>query len=457
MQYSESYPEDAWGFCVVHVNFTFLTGLMFWFLIKKLKGWRTHETFNSSLLRWVFGWTFPGSNAVLALLLTGGPIFGLVAVWTPTQVVDYICAPLCYLNHFCANVIFLFMFREDFTEGDEDASSSPRTASPSSGTNALLCRASLLGGRLGSSPKIMMVRAMACICILWLVGFFSAVLLVWSSPMELHNDDTVAGPLLSWSEGGGTPEVEDVRQESMKPPAGFNVFFQPRSVVCPRDDVFLADHEQVYRLKESSKGVEVWRPGPSNGSARSHCDVNEMTEDFTIEDIAAECNGNICWPLALVNEKPSQTAPHPVLLDCRTGRREELLQAESPAVRVARPARSKGPLVVAHQASLTEYRYSSRRSAWLPNWDITTDADDILAIDVSGEWLLVLHSNRTVVARSLTTGKLCGRWMLPPKTTVLGGGCAYDGNSSTIRFFVESEHSAQLMSASLPPSGERPC
>jgi len=454
MQYSETYSDPAaWGFCVVHVNFTFLIWLMFWFLIGKLKTWKTHDTFKCRLLQWVFGWTFTGSDAALALFLTAGPFFVLMAVWTSTEVVDKICDPLCYLSHFCANVIFLFMFCEDFTEGDEDASGSPSSGAASPR------RASPVGGRLRWMPKFMMVVAMALICFLWLVGFCWTVhyIIVTKNGIELHNDDSIMKSMLPWSgeDGDGVPEVKNVRREIMKPPDDLKVFFRPHSVACPGDYVFLADHAQVYRFKEaSSERVEVWKPEPATGSAKSYCDVNAVTEDFAIEDIAADCDGLVCWPVALVNEQSSYAAPHPVMLDCNTGRREALLQAESPAVRVA-GGRQKGPLVVAHRASLTEYRYSSRRGAWSPSWDITTDTADIVALDISGDRLLTLHNNKTVVARNLTTGSLCGRWMLPATlegqpVRVIGGGCAYDDNSRSIRFFEQNNHNAQLMSALLP-------
>merc|ERR1719183_2740654 len=118
------------------------------------------------------------------------------------------------------------------------------------------------------------------------------------------------------------------------------------------------------------------------------------------------------------------------VIDCRTGKRQPLLQANALADHFAQ--RGNSTLFAAHNGQVVEYHWSQQRMGWAPSWVVADySGHEIHAMDVVGSRLL-LFSQGTVQVLDLAFGARCGVWTLP--SDVLGAGCAIEGGSSVMLF-----------------------
>lgn len=224
-------------------------------------------------------------------------------------------------------------------------------------------------------------------------------------------------------------------------------FFRPHALVCPRHMVFMADEFRVFEL--------------SKGKVLPHdCEVNG-----TIADLAADCDHTGCWPVVLLRGSP------PMLYDCKTRRKEVLLQTGDSADRFATGRRGQDELLyVAHrgadnQGRVVQYFWSNGRMGWAPEWGVVNIGPSGLdAMDVVHSRLLLFRtedartpgSGSSVEILSLNSGRTCGLYELPPG--IVGAGCSKgDGNTVLILVRDAEGHAVNPMQAKLQADEEKAC
>merc|ERR1719440_392519 len=144
----------------------------------------------------------------------------------------------------------------------------------------------------------------------------------------------------------------------------------------------------------------------------------------TIADLAAKCDDNGCWPLVLLGTNP------PRVFDCMTKAEMTLLQTPEALNRFSMPT-DEGTTDVLYAVrgnEVVQYHWQKHRAGWVPNWDVAKVDDELRAIDVVDDRLLLFRKAGTVEAQSLETGLSCGTWAMPP--TLMGAGCGLKGSIS---------------------------
>mmetsp|Transcript_30429 Transcript_30429/g.87241 ORF Transcript_30429/g.87241 Transcript_30429/m.87241 type:complete len:838 (+) Transcript_30429:160-2673(+) len=277
-------------------------------------------------------------------------------------------------------------------------------------------------------PDFMLCRGLFILMLLWISA------LIWA----LHNAYTRDfRDRQSWPEWMSilvpdpvkTLEVEHFAFRRPSP------YFSPHAVTCPIDGkFFMADSFRVFMLHEGG-GDEPSKPRPFP------CDVNG-----TIADIAAVCDSeNACWPVVLLETKP------PKVFDCKKNETWPLLQVSMSATRVATMGASGSDqgldvLFASGDQQVIQYRRSEHRHGFAPEWVVLDHSEDILALDVVDDRLVVFLGH-SVEYQELATGKLCGHWKIPSGQKVIGGGCA---RGNTIHILATEGHTIHILKSQLP-------
>lgn len=292
-----------------------------------------------------------------------------------------------------------------------------------------------------STAYTMLAWGMGVLNLLWLSAFIWAVCGAVNG-MDFKNDQAV------WRTLPEGPPIAQLHKLQLRSPSPY---FQPHALVCPREQVFLADKYRIFELQggllDAGSGKNIVTTFTYNGKP---CDVNG-----TIADIAATCNAESCWPVVLIHGSPGLP---PQILDCSVVKQYPLLQSETAATRLATRATSEvghlDRVFTVNGGEVIEYSWSERRGGFAPLWSVASTSDNILAIDVVGDTLFMFHSDGIVESQDLDKGTICGQWALPQsdRDRILGGGCAYEKGSSVLILArdVTDSHGAELLSADLP-------
>lgn len=211
-------------------------------------------------------------------------------------------------------------------------------------------------------------------------------------------------------------------------------YFRPHSLVCPsQDSVFMADQYRVFERKgDQVKLVD--------------CDA-----DGIIADVSADCDEKSCWPIVLLRQNP------PKVLDCRTGKTWELLQAKEEAQQFA--VVDNMTLLAAHQGEIVEYSWSQRKTGWSPSWVVADMGQrNLKALDVTNNKMLAFRKRDEmgiVEMQDLQSGLHCGTWLMPP--AVVGAGCAHDNTVLLLVEMTEELHGATVRLVQAEMNGQKIC
>ena len=416
---------DAWAFWAIQILFTVINIMIVHFLL---------DRFEPSNIKsdWLI-WLLRRHPFVLACVVASGPLFCVIAAATSWVIFDRFLIPLCYGTHTLVNIYFVSMFttndevqekhhdsdsdeQKELQEGIrlEDQHWGPWAAQPMQPKTP-----SNNGGEL---PVQMLRRGTMVVNFLWSCAFLWALYGAWFG-MDFKNSKAAVP---TWSE---SPPLLEVSSETMASPSPF---WKPHALVCPRNQVFVADRYHVYELRSNNTKVE-----------RYPCTVNG-----TIADVAAACNKETCWPVVLLQGVP------PLVLDCSTGRQDPLLQTTSDAGRLATNADRENSgmlqtlLATMGDKMIVQYGWSVAREAWEPLWDIE-NTGGVLAMDLVKDRLLVFHRGGYLQAQDITSGRLCSTWEFDSTDAVIGGGCGNEDHSS-ILILVKKGRGTSLMRARLP-------
>ncbi|CAE7212039.1 PRCP [Symbiodinium pilosum] len=425
---------EAWAFWAVQVLFSVINIMVIGFLLSKFES-RTPDRDPSSgggsgglihglLIHRPF---------VVASIVASGPLWCVIAAATSLEMLDRFLIPTCYATHTVVNMFLVWWLDHDeqnqpvsLAEEEEDSSEdqlelgagSPRRRRPSRpkdmGVTGVMAGSMLAYGT-------MVISAFWCLALLWaLHGAFYG--------MDFKNSKAAVE---MWDTGPPLLEVSSMKMASPSP------FWSPHALVCPRNQVFIADRYRVYEMSHNNSKVTVY-PCPING---------------TIADISATCDDTVCWPIILVHGTPS------MVVDCNSKISSPLLQSSGEARRIATSrhadAKRGGALqtliATLQDKVILEYGWSIERSGWQPLWDIQ-ETVGVLALDLVEDRLLIFYRGGFLQAKDIRTGDDCGRWALPNAQTVIGGGC---GNKETNSMLVLAKlrrggQATQLLRAELP-------
>lgn len=270
---------------------------------------------------------------------------------------------------------------------------------------------------------------------LWLgtlvISAFWTFALVWALHGAFYGMDfrNSKAAVSMWQDGPPLLEVSATDMASPSP------FWSPHALVCPRNQVFIADRYRVYELKDNKSTVVVYP-----------CSVNG-----TIADISATCDTTHCWPIILVHGTPS------LVVDCKSGIHSPLLQSSGEAQRIAtsrNASASSGALrtlvATIRDKVISQYGWSMEKDGWQPLWDIQ-ESVGVLALDLVDNRLLIFYRGGFLQAKDIRTGGNCGRWALPSSDRIMGGGCGNKETDSMLLLAKSNEGAAsQLLRAELP-------
>mmetsp|Transcript_66455 Transcript_66455/g.105069 ORF Transcript_66455/g.105069 Transcript_66455/m.105069 type:complete len:715 (-) Transcript_66455:145-2289(-) len=394
--------RDAWAFWAVQIIFVSLNVIVMQFLLS------TRSCFKG-------------------IIVATGPFSCAIAATTSFEIVDRICVPLCYLSHVAITTFLLQnpTWRESEEQQKEESAlplektyyfrSTADTASADDDLEVCPNQSNLEQPQIsparqisprssaGNIPRVMLVRGLCVLTILWGSAFVWALYgAIWG--MNFKNEMAM---IPQWTVG---PKVADFSTVPIRLPSPY---FEPHSIVCPRDLVFLADKYRVFELHDGDKGVQPYR-----------CDVNG-----TIADLASTCDEHSCWPVVLLHGDP------PTVVDCSTGKQRTLLQTPVGVDRFA--TTGDGILYASNHGLVVQYQLQKHRSGWAPFWDITNVQSGLRAIDVVEHRLLLFTNIATVEAINLETGESCGTWAMPG--TLMGAGCGMQGSDSILVLARQSE------------------
>lgn len=414
---------DAWAFWAIQILFTVINIMIVHFLL---------DSFEPSNIKsdWLI-WLLRRHPFVVACIVASGPLFCVIAAATSWVIFDRFLIPLCYGTHTFVNIYFVSMFTTDEevqerhhdsdSENDQEGiqvvegqswgpwAAQPIPASPPRAHQDFL-------------PVQMLRQGTLVVNFLWSCAFLWALWGAWFG-MDFKNSKAAVP---AWRD---TPPVLELSKETMASPSPF---WKPHALVCPRNQVFVADRYHVYELRADNTKVE-----------RYPCMVNG-----TIADIAAACNQESCWPVVLLQGVP------PLVLDCSTGRQDPLLQTTDGAGRIATNADRENSgmlqtlLATTGDKMIVQYGWSVEREAWEPLWDIEK-AGGVLAMDLVEDRLLVFHRGGYLQAQDIESGRLCSTWAFQSSDAVIGGGCGNKDHSSML-ILVKNGHGTDLMRARLP-------
>mmetsp|Transcript_81094 Transcript_81094/g.229687 ORF Transcript_81094/g.229687 Transcript_81094/m.229687 type:complete len:785 (-) Transcript_81094:45-2399(-) len=466
--------HNAWAFWAVNVIFTVLNVLMMRIFLAHLQA----EEHKGNMHPWVRLLVRNKTRSLIPLVPAIGPFLSALAAATPNEHMDKICVPLSYLSHLLENMFFTQVARgqtqdlpEDLKSGfhnccemaafedpsqppgspvsyarmlsvdSQDAESLPPPSQSRSPQGADR-RPSLSERRPSVSPLQlerrpsnkdaerlpiqMLFHGMLVLRFLWISACCWAFLSICGAfgGMDWKNNDALF--VLH------QPRLKPYPLHKFDAPSPF---FHPHALVCPKAGrVFLADRFRVFELNEVEGKLQ-----------HVDCDVNG-----TIEDIAATCNGNQCWPVILLSGPPT------IVYDCHTHSAIPLLQMSARAERLATNASSRGDsldtLIVSQgKEEMVQYGYSVKRKGFAPLWTVGQADHKILALDIIDSRLVTFQSHGIVATQDLLTGKRCGTWRLAPADNVIGGGCTH---GQTIRILAVEGQEVQMLRAELPLESE---
>eukprot|EP00438_Fugacium_kawagutii_P017351 Skav201531 [mRNA] locus=scaffold1616:41082:43331:+ [translate_table: standard] len=414
---------EAWAFWAIQLLFTVINVMIVRFLLDSFEP----ANIKSDWLIWILR-RYP---FVVACIVASGPLFCVIAAATSWVIMDRFLIPLCYGTHTFVNVYFVSMFTtdDDIQEKHHDSDSEneeegieavegqewgPWVAQPLQPPN----------GRHKTDflPVQMLRQGTFVVNFLWSCAFLWALYGAWFG-MDFRNSKAAVS---LWTH---SPPQLELSQEFMASPSAF---WKPHALVCPRNQVFVADRYHVYELEADNTRVK-----------RYPCVING-----TIADIAATCNEKSCWPVVLLQGTP------PLVLDCSTGRQDPLLQTTSDAGRIATDAGSmpngklQTLLATVGDKVIVQYGWSVERGAWEPLWDIESTVG-VLSMDLVLDRLLVFHRGGYLQSQDIKSGRLCSTWAFDESASVIGGGCGNQEHSS-ILILVKKGQGTVLMRANLP-------
>lgn len=283
------------------------------------------------------------------------------------------------------------------------------------------------------NPHTMLFWGLKVLMLLW----FSA--LMWALRGDVVGEDWKNSEALFGDMGSGMEVLQLASVHFLDSPSPY---FAPHALTCPKSDIaFLADQFRVFQLQLTNDGSQtstthVPRPYP--------CDVNG-----TIADIAATCDGSVCWPVVLLNEAP------PRVFDCWRNRTIRLLQTAAGSTNSWRVATNSSPdashlsqLFISEGTEVVQYHESLRRGGYAPYWVVANWTEGSLSLDVTGNKLISFHKHGTVLKQDLITGELCGKWKMPNADKILGAGCAH---LDSVKVLTSDGGGLQVQQALLPP------
>eukprot|EP00931_Biecheleriopsis_adriatica_P064438 TRINITY_DN39217_c0_g1_i1.p1 TRINITY_DN39217_c0_g1~~TRINITY_DN39217_c0_g1_i1.p1 ORF type:complete len:808 (-),score=110.33 TRINITY_DN39217_c0_g1_i1:5-2428(-) len=440
---------DAWAFWAVQILFTVINIIITKFLLSKFQG--------AKIRKRMLSWILAQDAQTVATFVSAGPLFCVMAAATSMEFLDRILIPLCYSSHTFVTIFFVGVFVDgqaaasafwqnsaDLERTDDGWTPLTQVAEAAVEDDDVPRRGRLtqeldeMAEDMGIIPEpsaeaplptVLLSNGMQVIKALWSCALCWAL---WGAifGMDFKNSEAAMPEFI------GGPTVLKVQTLYMASP---NPYFKPHALVCPRNQVFVADKYRVFELTERNTVAQTFP-----------CDVNG-----TIADIAATCSMNTCWPVVLLDGYP------PMVLDCSTGEQSPLLQAKNPASKIATQATERlGPshsLFASVDDDVIQYGWSLGRTGWAPLWDVAKVRNGgVLGLDVAGNRLLMFHNHGLVESQDLKTGAQCGLWALPNENAVLGGGCAYDEeeSSSSVLVLAERGHGVMLLRAFLPAMEE---
>merc|ERR1719245_1353910 len=111
----------------------------------------------------------------------------------------------------------------------------------------------------------------------------------------------------------------------------------------------------------------------------------------------------------------------------------------------------RNTLIAASGDEVIEYERLNSDQNFSPKWVvkklIKTNAGGLIGLDLVGGTFLVFYKNGVVECQNLESGKFCGSWTLPMADRVIGSGCAYEKNGTSVNILVANGHQMQLMNA----------
>jgi len=417
---------EAWAFWAVQMLFSVINVMVVRFLLGKFERDAADSDWRGCLLK-------PKRPFLLAFVVASGPLWCVIAAATSFEMLDRFLIPTCYGTHTVVNMYFVWWL-DHMTDnmkpvaGEEEEEESSEDQLELGGVG--------VGNERGPRPRRPKEKGgLSGMMMLWLgtlvISAFWTFALVWALHGAFYGMDfrNSKAAVSMWQDGPPLLEVSATDMASPSP------FWSPHALVCPRNQVFIADRYRVYELKDNKSTVVVYP-----------CSVNG-----TIADISATCDTTHCWPIILVHGTPS------LVVDCKSGIHSPLLQSSGEAQRIAtsrNASASSGALrtlvATIRDKVISQYGWSMERDGWQPLWDIQ-ESVGVLALDLVDNRLLIFYRGGFLQAKDIRTGGNCGRWALPSSDRIMGGGCGNKETDSMLLLAKSNEGAAsQLLRAELP-------